>query len=99
MSAVVYHLDSCLLFKGGSMHRIVLLAPIVLIAAACATEPNQVASNSYDCKLVPVPVGNVGDPGKGTRIEQVDARAQLPLSGCFLPSSLRPQWDETAADR
>lgn len=59
------------------MHRIVLLAPIVLIAAACATEPNQVASNSYDCKLVPVPVGTVGDPGKGTRIEQVDARAQL----------------------
>ena len=61
------------------MHRIVLVTPLLLLAAACATEPNQVASNSYDCKLAPLAVAKVGgsDKDKVAQIDQVDARAQL----------------------
>jgi hypothetical protein len=59
------------------MNRIVLLAPLLLVAAACATDPNQVASNSYDCKLAPVPVARVGSTGPVSRLDQADARAQL----------------------
>ena len=61
------------------MNRIVLLAPLLLIAAGCATDPNQVASNSYDCKLAPLPVAKVGSTGKEpvSSLDQADARAQL----------------------
>jgi hypothetical protein len=61
------------------MNRIVLLAPLLLIGVGCATEPNQVASNSYDCKLAPVAVAKVGVNAKSNveRIDQIDARAQL----------------------
>ena len=61
------------------MNRIVLLTPLLLLATACATDPSQVASNSYDCKLAPVPIAKVGgsDKDKVARIDQIDARAQL----------------------
>jgi hypothetical protein len=61
------------------MNRIVLLASLLLVAAGCATDPNQAARNSYDCKLAPLAVAKAGGTGKDevARIDQIDARAQL----------------------
>jgi hypothetical protein len=60
------------------MHKSVLFAPLLLLALGCATEPNQVAYNSVDCKLAPVPTARVGSSGKEvSSLDQADAAAQL----------------------
>jgi hypothetical protein len=60
------------------MRKLAVLAPLLLLAAGCASEPNQVAATSYECKLAPLTTARVGGPKeKASSIDQADARAQL----------------------
>jgi hypothetical protein len=61
------------------MGKLVLLVPLLVLVVGCASNPNQVASNSYDCKIAPLPAGRIdySKDRKASSIEQADARAQL----------------------